>query len=245
MSRMRELGIEALVLDVLSDDSIKSCVAEVSRLTNGTLHMLVNNAGGGYNMPVADIDLDKARQLFELNVWSYITVTQAFLPLLIKAKGMIVNNTSVSSVEKTPHSSTYHASKAAAAMFSDHMRIELAPFDVKVVDLKTGCVHSRFHKNRSDEGSLPPGSIYEPAKEETERAIRAAHFSDREPLDVWARNTASDLLRRNPPAQIWRGKGAWWVWLYSWGGPTMLDGRLARMCGLDVLSKRLKEQGKV
>lgn len=245
MSQVKKLGIETITLDVLSNESIKTCVAEVARLTGGTLGILVNNAGGGYNMPVADIELDKARQLFELNVWSYISVTQAFLPLLIKAKGMIVNNTSVSSVEKTPHSSAYHASKAAAAMFSDHMRIELAPFDVKVVDLKTGCVHSQFHNNRSDEGTLPPGSIYEPAKEETEKAIRASHFSDREPLDVWARNTANDLLRRNPPAQVWRGKGAWWVWLYSWGSSTMLDGQLARMCSLDVLAKRLKEQGKV
>jgi len=196
-------------------------------------------------MPVADIELDKARQLFDLNVWSYITVTQAFLPLLIKAKGMIVNQTSVSSVFPTPHSSVYHASKAAAAMFSDHMRIEFAPFGIKVVDLKTGSVHSHFHNNRSDNNALPPGSIYEPAKAETERAISGMHFVDREPLEIWARNVVGDLLVRNPPAQVWRGKSAWTVWLATCLPHTLFDSKLASLTGLDVLSKRLKEQGKV
>jgi short-subunit dehydrogenase len=122
-------------------------------------------------MPVSDIDIAKAKALFDLNVWSYITVTQAFPPLLLKAPGMIVNNTSISSVAPTPFSSVYHASKAAAAMFSDHQRIELAPFGIKVVDLKTGCVKSNFHSNRYDESRLPEGSIYEPH----ESASRARH----------------------------------------------------------------------
>lgn len=70
-------------------------------------------------------------------------------------------------------------------MFSDHQRIELAPFGVRVVDLKTGSVKSNFHNNRSDESRLPDGSIYEPMRAEVERAIRAEHFSKRMDLDVW------------------------------------------------------------
>lgn len=126
---MKSLGIETTILDALSAESIKSFVAEVSRLTDGALDILVNNAGGGYNMPVADIELDKARQLCELNVRSYIAVTEAFLPLLLRGKGMIVNQTFVASVISTPHSSVYDASKAAAAMFSEHMRMELVPLE--------------------------------------------------------------------------------------------------------------------
>ena len=243
MISLRNLGIETLTLDVLSDSSIKACLTEVTALTaeTGSVDILINNAGGGYNMPVADIDIAKAKELFDLNVWSYIAVTQAFLPLLIKAKGMIVNNTSISSVAPTPFSSVYHASKAAAAMFSDHQRIELAPFGIKVVDLKTGCVKSNFHRNRSDESRLPKGSIYEPIRAEAERAIRAEHFSERMDLDIWAEQVVSDLLRKDPPAQVWRGTEAWGTWFWgTFAGHSWFDGAYGRMVGLDVLERRLR-----
>ena len=243
MTGLHSLGIETLTLDVLSDSSIKSCVAEVTALTaeTGGLDILINNAGGGYNMPFSDIDIATAKELFDLNVWSYIAVTQAFLPLLLKAKGMVVNNTSISSVAPTPFSSVYHASKAAAAMFSDHQRIELAPFGVKVVDLKTGCVKSNFHNNRSDKSRLPDGSIYAPIRTEAERAIRAEHFSQRMDLDVWAEQVVSDLLRKDPPAHVWRGTEAWGTWFWAtFAGHTWFDGAYSRMVGLDVLESKLK-----
>lgn len=241
MKELEAMGITTLALDVLSEQSIKNCVSQVENLTGGKLDMLINNAGGGYNMPVADIEISKAKELFDLNVWSYITITQAFLPLILKAKGMIVNNTSISSVEPTPFSSVYHASKAAAAMFSDHQRIELKPFGVRVVDLKTGCVHTNFHSNRSDDSRLPKGSIYEPMREEADKAIAAAHFSNREALDEWSSNVADDLLMTDPPARIWRGKEAWIVWFRStFGTTTWFDNTYSKMVGLDKLAVRLK-----
>jgi NAD(P)-dependent dehydrogenase (short-subunit alcohol dehydrogenase family) len=46
------------------------------------------------------------------------------LPLLLKSKAMIVNQTSVVSATAVPFQSAYGASKAAMAMFSDTMRLE-------------------------------------------------------------------------------------------------------------------------
>lgn len=92
MSQMKTLGIETLTLDVLSESSIAACVNKIS-----DLDILVNNAGSGYTMPVSDVSIAEAKKLFDLNVWSYIAVTQAFLPLLLKSKGMIVNQTSATS----------------------------------------------------------------------------------------------------------------------------------------------------
>ena len=126
---------------------------------------------------------------------------------------MIVNNTSISSVSLTPHNSVYHASKAAAAMFSDHQRFEMESFGIRVVDLKTGCVHTNFHNNRSDDAKLPLGSICGPVKELTERAMDAKHFSNRTDLEECSNLVVDDLLRQNPPPQVWRGKEAGWTWL--------------------------------
>jgi len=86
MSQMLSLGIETLELDVLSGESIARCVGQIM-----SLDRIVNNAGGGMHMPVSDLSIPEAKRLFDLNVWSHIAVTQAFLPLLLKSKGMIVN----------------------------------------------------------------------------------------------------------------------------------------------------------
>jgi len=77
MSHVKELGIATLVLDVLSDESVEKCVAEVSKRTGGSLDVLVNNAGAGYNMPVVgtcphpgstmDVLLEKSTLVHDLN----------------------------------------------------------------------------------------------------------------------------------------------------------------------------------
>lgn len=107
-------------------------------------------------MPVSDIFIAKAKELFDLNVWSYLAVTQAFLPLIIKSKGMIVNQTSISSVCANPFISPYNALKAAIASSSESQRLEFAPFGVRIVDLKTGSVHpiSTMGRNRSCQRTL-------------------------------------------------------------------------------------------
>jgi 1-acylglycerone phosphate reductase len=114
IAQLASLGIETLTLDVLSDSSIAACVSKLS-----SLDILINNAGASYSMPVSDLSIPEAKMLFDLNVWSYLTVTQAFLPLLLKSKGMIVNQTSVVSSTALPFQSAYNASKATMAMFSD------------------------------------------------------------------------------------------------------------------------------
>ncbi|KAK4939961.1 hypothetical protein LTR10_019813 [Elasticomyces elasticus] len=249
MSGLEDLGIQCLNLDVCDEDSIRECVEEVSKLTDGSLDCLVNNAGGGYNMPVSDISIPEAKALFDLNVWSYITVTQAFLPLLLESgktpgssPSLIINNTSVSSVEPTPHNSVYHASKAAAAMFSTHMRIELDPFNVRIVDLKTGCVHSKFHANhQAGNASLPTTSIYLPVKDETESAMRNA-FPHREDPEKWARDVVGDIVRHwnNPPTEVWRGTGAWRTWFANSFFPVgWWDESWRRAVGLHLLKGRL------
>ena len=133
MSQLASLGIETLVLDVESESSITACVGKISGLD-----ILVNNTGALTLMPVADVSIAKAKKLFDLNVWSQIAMTQAFLPLLLESKlGMIVNQTSILAVTTMPFQAVYNASKAALAMLSDTLRLELQPFGIKVIDLKT------------------------------------------------------------------------------------------------------------
>jgi hypothetical protein len=79
---------------------------------------------------------------------------------------------------------------------------------------------------------------------EAERAIRAEHFSERMDLDVCVEQAVSDLLKKNPPAQVWRGTevGRTWFW-GMFAGHTWFDGAYSKMVGLDVLASKLRMQG--
>lgn len=240
MTNIKRAGIETLVLDVLSQTSIDTCVSKLPHLD-----ILVNNAGGGLNMPLSDLDISQARNLFDLNVWAPIAVTQAFLPMLLKSRGMVVNNTSVSSTLGLPFQGTYCASKAAIAMFSDVLRLEMQPFGVTVIDLKTAAVRSNFFENHKKQvgSSLPEDSIYAPAKAAAERSMSGDMMrSMGMQSPVWADQVVKDLLKKKPSPKVWRGAQAMLSWLGTWLPFGMMDGTIKEMVGFDVIEKELRKQ---
>ena len=240
MKRIAAFGIETLTLDVLSESSIAECVQKVA-----SLDILVNNAGAQYLMPLADVSIPEARQLFDLNVWSHIAVTQAFLPLLLKSpKGMIVNQTSIGAVSTLPFQAVYNASKSALAMLSDSLRLELQPFGIKVVDLRTGVVKTNLIANLKETKrlSLPKSSIYDPAKEVVERALRQEGFENvGMPAEQWARQVVHDLLNKNPPSVIWKGKSARLAWIATLLPSGMFDGMVNKLTGMDVVEQIIQK----
>ena len=237
MSQLVDLGIETLTLDVLSESSIAAAASKLSHLD-----ILVNNAGGTYNRPISDLSISEAKKSFDLNVWSYIAVTQAFLPLILKSKGMIVNHTSSASVITLPFQSAYNASKAATAVFSDTLRLELGPFDVKVVDVKTSTLATNFTKN--NEGgtpTLPKGSIYEPAKETVETVMSGkVYFEGAGPPEPWAEKVVQALLKKKPSPIIWTGANVWVVRVGTMLPFGSLDGLIKSMSKLNVVERIIR-----
>lgn len=255
MAHFENLGIETVVLDVLSKESIKSAVEEVSKLADGKLDILINNSGGGYMLPIMDVDTSKARDLFDLNVLSNVSVIQAFFPLLEKAApgSIIANNTSVAGSFGLPFNSIYNATKSAMSTITNDLRVELSPFGIKVVDLKTGSVKTNFFQNQSqnhstaEEMKLPPDSIYSPGREKFERHINGEFVMDGAiDADTWAKQVVGDLTGwSGPPNRIYRGTYAWMAWFVRAFLPHWVtDGPGKSMIGLDEFAKTLKQQKK-
>ena len=126
--------LEKIILDVTSPSSISAAVRDVDRITNGRLSYLINNAGFGYMMPLMDADINKVKQNFDVNVFGLLAVTQSFFPMLRAAKGTVVNQASIAGLPGVcqPFIGTYSASKTAVVDLSNTMRVELAPFGIKV-----------------------------------------------------------------------------------------------------------------
>ena len=87
--------IEILPLEVTSSSSISSCAAIVEKKTAGRLDVLVNNAGLMFVMPLLDTSVEEGKKLFDVNVWGLLTVTQAFAPMLVRSKGVVLNIASI------------------------------------------------------------------------------------------------------------------------------------------------------
>ncbi|KEF53661.1 uncharacterized protein A1O9_10061 [Exophiala aquamarina CBS 119918] len=245
MAHLKSEGVETLAMDVLSDESLQTAAKEVAALTNGSLDMLINNAGAGYSMPLLDADMRELEKVFKLNVFSVMRTTQVFFPLLrnSKAGAVLVNHSSTACVAPIPMQGGYNASKAAVAMLSENLRLELDPFGIKVVDLRTGGVQSKFFDNtpQGRTAKLPENTPYELSREQIESIIHGnvgVAFMD---TDVWASSVVKDLNRSKPPVHIWRGSGATKGWISTMLPHGTFDGLLKKMGGLDVFAKKLRE----
>lgn len=231
-------GIRLLALDITSQESIQECVENIA-----TLDILINNAGGTYNMPISDVSIPEAKKIFDINVWGHIAMTQAFIPLLMKSpNAMIVNHTSVGAGLIIPFQAVYNASKAAMSAFSQTLRLELQPFGIAVVELKTGGVKTNIVQNAKGI-TLPAKTIYEPARDAVQK-INSSEWAQEHltmTADRWARDVTSALLRPTPPSIIWKGDSIWSAWFAGTLPSGWLDGITKKMTGLNKVIEMIKK----
>ncbi|KAI0382529.1 short-chain dehydrogenase/reductase [Hypomontagnella monticulosa] len=152
-------NVTVLKLDVLSSESIAAAVESVTKETGGTLDVLINNSGESKMLPALDQPLEEGKKIFDINFWAPFAMLQAFVPLLIAAKGCLVNNSSASAVSPLAFGSAYNGSKAALAVASETWRHELKPLGVRTITLITCAVKTgSFH--RHEQPKLPESSYY-------------------------------------------------------------------------------------
>lgn len=132
-----------ILLDVANPESICRAEAEVHRAVGEDgLQGLVNNAGVAFHSPLEFAPLEALRELFEVNVFGLLAVTQTFLPLVRQARGRIVNVSSQSTLVSVPFHGPYTASKIGVNVLSDALRLELQPFGVQVSTIIAGSMNT-------------------------------------------------------------------------------------------------------
>jgi NAD(P)-dependent dehydrogenase (short-subunit alcohol dehydrogenase family) len=134
-------GCIPISLDVTDEAQILAARDLVqSEVGEAGLGGLVNNAGIGLGGPLEAVKLDEIRQLFEVNVFGALRVTQVFLPLIRKAAGRIVMMSSVSGRVTAPMAGPYASSKHALESFGDALRRELTPWNIGVSLVEPGAI---------------------------------------------------------------------------------------------------------
>ncbi len=123
--------VTPLILDVTDAGQIQAAVESVE-----SLDILVNNAGV---QPFDDLsDREALEKSLAVNLFGPWGVTQAFLPMLTRSKGTIVNNLSLVALAPFPLFPAYSISKAAAFNLTQSLRALLTGRDVTVHAVLTG-----------------------------------------------------------------------------------------------------------
>jgi NAD(P)-dependent dehydrogenase (short-subunit alcohol dehydrogenase family) len=137
--------LSTVLLDVTDAGSVARARKDVGRaLGDSGLWGLVNNAGMSFRAPLEAVSLERLRALFDVNVFGALAVTQAFLPLLRRCRGRVVNVSSIASVLVTPFHGPYSASKVTLNALSTALRLELAPLGVQVSIMIVGGVQTEI-----------------------------------------------------------------------------------------------------
>ena len=150
MAALKRRGAEVLPLD-LADAGSRQQLADAIHAEVGALHALVNNAGFGDVGPVETMGLERARAMFEVNVFGLVGLTQLVLPpMRERRRGRIVNLSSIAGRFVTPGAGWYGASKHALEGISDALRLELHQFGVQVVLVEPGLIRTGFEAASAD-----------------------------------------------------------------------------------------------
>ncbi|HHJ1297917.1 TPA: SDR family oxidoreductase [Pseudomonas sp. H2] len=208
VEQLSAAGFTARQLDVNDSDALTQLANEL-QARHASLDILINNAGYGAMGPLLDGGVDAMRQQFETNVFAVVGVTRALFPLLRRARGLVVNIGSVSGVLVTPFAGAYCASKAAVNALSDALRLELAPFGIRVMEVQPGAIASQFASNaqRQAEQVLAADSPWWPLREYVQARARASQ--DRPtPAAVFAQGVLAATRKTAVPAVVRLGNGS-------------------------------------
>jgi len=128
--------------DVGNIDEVKKTFNQIKN-DFGRIDIAILNAGTSHRADVKNYSVEIAKNIFDVNVFGIVNFVEQLLPDFIQRKeGMIVGVTSLAEARGFPKSGFYNASKSAASLLLESLRVELKPYNIKVLTVKPGFVRT-------------------------------------------------------------------------------------------------------
>ncbi|UCE07772.1 MAG: SDR family oxidoreductase [bacterium] len=182
-------GVEYIKLDLLDESSIDNCIQKA-----GNIDILINNAGQSQIGAAEEISIKKIKDIFQINLFGIIKLTQGFLPGMIQNRnGFIINIGSLAGIFAVPFQSSYVASKSALSGFTWSLRNEVMKYGVKVVLLDPHDINTTIQPQVFS----PENSRY---KNEMSKmmAAREKSMANANPPEFVAKMVVKILKKKNP-----------------------------------------------
>ena len=147
ITKLKELGFDAFLLDLASSDSIKAAISELYQKTD-SLYALINNGAYGQAGALEDISREALEKQFQVNVFGWHELTNLVLPSMKERNiGRVVYISSVLGFVAMPFRGPYVASKFAIEGLVDTLRLELKQTKIKLSLVQPGPIESKFRQN--------------------------------------------------------------------------------------------------
>jgi NAD(P)-dependent dehydrogenase (short-subunit alcohol dehydrogenase family) len=144
--------VETFAVDVRDYEAIAQTVDRIVGAFGG-LDVVVNNAGIGRFVNIADMTPEQWSEIIDTNVTGVFNVCHAALPVLRKRGGYIINISSLAGKNPFVGAGAYCASKAALNQFSEVLNQEVRHDDIKVTNIAPGSVATRFADGDEERGA--------------------------------------------------------------------------------------------
>jgi NAD(P)-dependent dehydrogenase (short-subunit alcohol dehydrogenase family) len=153
-----KLPIKISVMDVDSDSSVRTAIADIQK-DAGHVDVLINNAGVERSGSIEELPLSDFRAVMETNYFGVIRCIQALTPQMRHRKsGCIINVASVAGHVSCSPLAPYTASKFALEALSEALAQEMKTFNVRVAVVEPGIIDTPMARRIEDPGNGSPYS---------------------------------------------------------------------------------------
>ena len=189
--------ISIVELDIANEAQVEAVIAStIDRY--GKIDVLVNNAGIGGHGFIEEIPLEAWRRTFDVNFFGTLSCIRAVLPHMRGRKsGTIINMSSLAGRVATPGTGPYSATKFALEAISEALRLEMAPFGVKVVAIEPCSFKTDIWKKVEDTLYAKEGSPYARVIEEIRKWSDFQAKNAADPIEV--AELVCDILASESP----------------------------------------------
>lgn len=203
-----------LIIEVTDEATISAAAVTVSEVVGEQgLAGLVNNAGIGVPAPLELQPMADIRRQLEVNLFGPIAMIQAFMPLIRRGGGRIVNVGSIGGMLVLPLNGAYSASKFGLRAISDALRLELRQWRIhvsliEVAPVRTAIFGKTFAELDGLERTLGGEGyrLYQPQVAAIRKAVEEAE-ADADPPQLVAEAIHHALTADRPKSRYLVGHG--------------------------------------
>lgn len=188
-------SVRLLKMDLIDKASINNAVNQVIQ-NEGKIDVLINNAGMHLGGPIEEAPTELFSRQLETNVNGLVHVLQAVLPFMRKqGRGTIINFSSIGGLMGLPFQAFYSASKFAIEGLSEALRMELKPFNIKVIVINPGDFHTSNTANRTNIANV--GGPYEEQFKKSQSQFENDEINGWDP-EIMAKKILKVIESKNP-----------------------------------------------
>ena len=208
MDSLKPFGVIPLSMDVTDEKSVSEGVQYLLQ-QEGSIDILINNAGYGSYGALEDVPLSEARYQFDVNIFGLARLCQLVLPSMRERQcGRIINISSMGGKFGEPNGAWYHATKYAVEGLSDCMRMELKQFGIDVVLIEPGAIITEWNSiARAHLLKVSGATAYGPLARKHVKLLAAADTYGSQPT-VIAKTILRAVRAKRPATRYAAGAGA-------------------------------------